>query len=231
MMATQVDRVQKPSAALIEAEFRAFVCAPSFPCLAARGAVHRGDYTLRVFGALGTNESAIALAAELDGFVHAMPADGSGLRAFVAVFPEHPPPADEIDFERRLWQQLQRLHDHDEHGAEWDPAVSPVPESAQFAFSFASCALFVVGMHPLSSRLSRRFRWPALVFNPHAQFEQLRSAGIFERLRSEIRERDVALQGTPNPSLADFGEASEARQYSGRATEPEWRCPFHRKNH
>ena len=26
-----------------------------------------------------------------------------------------------------------------------------------------------------------------------------------------------------------FGETSEARQYSGRATEPEWQCPFHRK--
>jgi len=95
---------------------------------------------------------------------------------------------------------------------------------------FGGRALFVVGMHPASSRLARRFRWPALVFNPRAQFERLRAEGKFERLRTLVRERDVALQGTPNPTLADFGERSEARQYSGRETEPEWRCPFHRKN-
>ena len=44
-----------------------------------------------------------------------------------------------------------------------------------------------------------------------------------------VRERDIALQGSANPNLADFGERSEARQYSGRVTEPAWRCPFHRK--
>jgi FPC/CPF motif-containing protein YcgG len=84
-------------------------------------------------------------------------------------------------------------------------------------------------MHPASSRLSRRFHWPTLVFNPRAQFERLRAEGKFERLRALVRERDVALQGTLNPNLADFGERSEARQYSGRATEPGWQCPFHRK--
>jgi FPC/CPF motif-containing protein YcgG len=44
-----------------------------------------------------------------------------------------------------------------------------------------------------------------------------------------VRERDVALQGSTNPNLADFGQASEARQYSGRATEVAWQCPFARK--
>jgi hypothetical protein len=37
------------------------------------------------------------------------------------------------------------------------------------------------------------------------------------------------LQGSLNPNLADFGEQSEARQYSGRATEADWVCPFHRR--
>ena len=108
--------------------------------------------------------------------------------------------------------------------------MSADPESAQFSYSFGGRALFVVGLHPASSRMSRRFGWPALVFNPRSQFERLRAAGKFERLRDAVRDRDVALQGTPNPNLADFGEMSEARQYSGRATEPEWRCPFHSKD-
>ena len=213
----------------IEAEFATFVGGASFPCLAGKGAVHRGDHTLRVYDGLGTEQAAAALARDLGDFVCAAPADGAGMRAFVAVF-RGPVPADEVAFERRLWRQLQRLHEHDDPMAGWDPGVSADPESAEFSFSFGGHALFVVGMHPASSRLSRRFAWPTLVFNPRAQFERLRSEGKFERLRTLVRERDIALQGTANPNLADFGERSEARQYSGRATEPEWQCPFHRKN-
>ena len=38
--------------------------------------------------------------------------------------------------------------------------------------------------------------------------------------------RDEALTGSRNPMLARHGEASEARQYSGRAVDEDWRCPF-----
>jgi FPC/CPF motif-containing protein YcgG len=166
---------------------------------------------------------------DLGAFVESMPADGAGLRAFAAVF-AGAVPAEEISFERALWRQLQRLHEVDPARGAWDPTVSADPESPEFSFSFGGRALFVVGMHPASSRLARRFSWPTLVFNPRSQFERLRAEGRFERLRAMVRERDIALQGTLNPNLADFGEASEARQYSGRATEAEWRCPFHRTN-
>ncbi|MDB4882154.1 MAG: hypothetical protein JWL95_920 [Gemmatimonadetes bacterium] len=221
--------VPRDHAASFEASFRQFVNAPEFPCLAGKGVVRRSDYGFGVFGALGTEQAAVALASSLGRFVRALPCDGSELRAFAAVFPDREPTS-EIAFERRLWRQLQLLHEHDELGAEWDPSASADPESAQFSFSFAGRALFVVGLHPRSSRLSRRFHWPSLVFNPRAQFERLRAEGKFERLRDAVRERDVALQGTPNPNLADFGERSEARQYSGRSTEPKWRCPFHRRD-
>ena len=52
---------------------------------------------------------------------------------------------------------------------------------------------------------------PALVFNLHDQFEQLRAQGRYERMREAILERDVALAGSLNPMLARHGEASEAR--------------------
>jgi FPC/CPF motif-containing protein YcgG len=212
----------------IAAEFGAFVNDAGFPCLAGKGAIHRGDHTLRVYDKLGSETAAAALAHDLAHFVQECPADGAGLRAFVAVF-RGPRRTDEVAFEHRLWRQLRRLHALEAPGTPWDPSVSDDPANAHFSFSFAGRALFVVGMHPGSSRLSRRFRWPTLVFNPRAQFERLRAEGTFERLRSLVRERDVALQGTLNPNLADFGERSEARQYSGRATEPDWQCPFHRK--
>jgi FPC/CPF motif-containing protein YcgG len=78
--------------------------------------------------------------------------------------------------------------------------------------------------------MARRFSHPVLVFNPHEQFTRLRAEGKFEGLRTAIRARDVALQGNVNPNLADFGTESEARQYSGRQTEPSWECPFHREH-
>ena len=210
----------------VDNAFRAFVGDPRFPCLAAKGAVRRRGYRLGVYSAFGSADAAAALARVLTAFVRTPAADGAGLTAFVAVFPGRAP-ASEREFERRLWAQLQHLHECDDPTVGWDPRVSADPEDPSFAFSFAGQAFYVVGLHPRSSRLARRFRWCALVFNPHAQFERLRAEGRFARLRALIRARDTVLQGSSNPSLADFGERSEARQYSGRATEAEWRCPFH----
>ncbi len=64
------------------------------------------------------------------------------------------------------------------------------------------------------------------MFNLHDQFEQLRAAGAYEKLRSAIIARDVALAGEPNPMLARHGVSSEARQYSGRQVGEDWVCPF-----
>jgi len=141
------------------------------------------------------------------------------------VFREHEP-LDELAFERRLWSQLQRLHDLDARYHPWDARVSDDPESAKFSFSVAGDAFFVIGMHPGASRTARRFAWPTLVFNAHEQFENLRADGRFEPLQSRIRDREVLLDGRINPNLADYGYHSEARQYSGRPTEPTWTCPF-----
>jgi uncharacterized protein len=210
----------------LEARFRAFVEDEAFPCLAGKGVVRRSAYTIAAYGALSSPDSAAACAADLGRFTASLPAGGEGMRAFVATFGGEPP-RDEADFEAQLWTHLQRLHHLDRHTHAWDPAVSVDPESPAFSFSFGGHALFVVGMHAASSRLARRFDVPALLFNPRAQFDRLRAEGHFERLRDAVRARDVALQGSPNPNLADYGEASEARQYSGRAVEPEWRCPFH----
>ncbi|MBA3796937.1 MAG: YqcI/YcgG family protein, partial [Chloroflexi bacterium] len=44
-------------------------------------------------------------------------------------------------------------------------------------------------------------------------------------------QREVALQGSINPMLSDFGTRSEARQYAGREVDEEWRCPFTKREH
>ncbi|MBV8602546.1 MAG: YqcI/YcgG family protein, partial [Candidatus Eremiobacteraeota bacterium] len=129
-------------------------------------------------------------------------------------------------FERALWHQLQQLNELDRQWFDWDPAVSSDPHDSKFSFSFAGQAFFVVGLHPNSSRQTRRFAWPTLVFNAHEQFKALRAAGLFESLQRQIRTRELRLQGSLNANLADYGDASEARQYSGREVEPLWKCPF-----
>jgi len=66
-------------------------------------------------------------------------------------------------------------------------------------------------------------------FNLHWQFEKLREMGVYHKVRDKIRKRDTALQGNINPMLADFGDSSEAKQYSGRKVGGKWKCPFHSK--
>ena len=62
----------------------------------------------------------------------------------------------------------------------------------------------MVGLHPGASRPARRFDRPALVFNLHDQFEQLRANGMYDKMRSTILARDVKLAGDVNPMLADL---------------------------
>ena len=62
----------------------------------------------------------------------------------------------------------------------------------------------------------------------HNQFETLRASGKYAGMQKVIRNRDVALQGSINPVLAQFGASSEARQYSGMAVDANWKCPFQR---
>jgi hypothetical protein len=211
----------------IEAAFRAFAGDAEYPCLAGRGVVRARRATVSVYGALGSLRSTRSLSRDLGHFLMAPARRDSPLRAFVAVFPARQP-CDELAFEQALWRQLQLLHGRDRTRT-WDPSVGDDPDDARFAFSFAGRALFVIGLHAASSRVARRFQWPALVFNTHEQFDRLRATGHFDRLRAMVREREVALQGALNPNLADFGERSEARQYSGRRAEADWRCPFHRE--
>jgi uncharacterized protein len=144
---------------------------------------------------------------------------------FVAVF-ESPKDMDELQFESLIWQQLRLLHELDAAHFDWDPDVQSDPSDPHFSFSFGGQALYVIGLHANSSREARRFPWPALVFNPHEQFERLRADGKWKRMQETIRARDLELQGSINPMLSDFGVDSEARQYSGRAVEENWRAPF-----
>jgi FPC/CPF motif-containing protein YcgG len=207
-----------------EAAFRQFVLRPDFPCLGAKAAFNSHSQTLRVFDELGSAESTKDLAEALRVFGQSDQRT-SEYATFIAVF-ERPRETSEQEFENLLWKQLRLLHEDDAAAHAWNPAVSADPADPHFSFSLGGQALYVIGMHANSSREGRRFPWPVLVFNPHEQFERLRADGKWKHMQETIRRRDLELQGTINPMLSDFGERSEARQYSGRAVEENWRAPF-----
>ncbi len=203
--------------------FKEFILTGDHPCLMSQAVTKRNEVELQTYGEFTGRETITTLLKDLDTFINS-DAKANNYRSFVAVF-DQPETMSEQQFEDRLWKLLQKLHEADPKS--WDPKVSSDPASGNFSFSLLGRAFYVVGLHPGSSRKARRFFRPALVFNLHEQFTRLRETGKYEQVRDKIRMRDQQFQGSVNPMLEDFGETSEARQYSGRAVDQAWKCPFH----
>jgi hypothetical protein len=214
------------SASFIHTQFRSLVLSSPFPCSGAKTAFSQGTYRFGLFDAMGEEPTNSQLAHALKTFVSDRPTIGKNFSTFIACF-KNSSPSSQMHFTDLLWEQLQQLHNLDESA--WDPHVNADPNSSSFSFSFAGCSFFVIGMHAGSPRWARRFAWPALVFNAHDQFEQLRSKGDFEKFKNLVRKRDFALQGSSNPILEDHGLSSEALQYSGGIPDKNWVCPFKAK--
>jgi len=211
------------------AAFRELVLKEDFPCLGAKAAFNSNSFTLHCFSEIATEAATSELSAALLDFTTSDTASVSDYATFIAIF-EGPRETSEREFEQLLWKQLRALHREDRRYFDWNRSVESDPSDPHFSFSFGGQALYVIGMHANSSRDARRFPWPALIFNPHEQFERLRADGKWKRMQETIRKRDEALQGSINPMLSDFGVRTEARQYSGRAVEENWRAPFEAAN-
>ena len=224
------DLSEKPEPLLgfIHDSFRALVLNPQFSCVGAKSAIQQGGYRFGHYDELSGREATAGLARDLFHFLQEQPLLEGEFSTFVATF-SNPIIHSEEQFEKLLWQQLQQLYELDAPLHAWDPQVSDDPEHPHFAFSFATQSFFVVGLHPVASRYTRRFAWPTLVFNLHEQFEILRDEGRFERMQEVIRSRETALQGSINENLSDYGSKSDARQYSGRPVSENWECPFSTK--
>lgn len=215
-----------PLAQDVHKSFRELVLDPQFSCIGAKAALNSGNYRFGLYAEMNTAAATAGLAHDLWEFVREQPTFAPALSTFVASF-ALPHISDELEWERLVWAQLQGLNNLDAEFHSWDSRVSSDPDAHDFSFSFAGTGYFVVGLHPASSRYARRFPWATIVFNAREQFEQLRQTNQFARMQEIIRKREQSLQGSLNPNLSDFGDASEARQYSGRASEATWKCPFH----
>jgi FPC/CPF motif-containing protein YcgG len=208
-------------------KFRSLIHHTDFPCVGAKSALAKGTLDVLVARDIRSNWDDRRIYDGITRIVQAYRKDRALFQSFAVIF-EGPVDLDEKMFETFLWARAESLTNKDTWlGVPPDSRVSNDPNDPHFSLSFDEEAFFIVGLHPHASRPARRFERPALVFNLHDQFEQLREQGRYERMRAKIIERDVALAGSPNPMLARHGTISEARQYSGRnVAESEWVCPF-----
>jgi hypothetical protein len=214
------------SDAALRRRFEAFIRRPTWPCVGAKSALAKGQLDVLVARDILSAWDDLRIHEALARFARGQARSPRLFSSFAVVFRERRR-LDEAAFEAALWGRLQSLHDKDAWlGYRHDPGVSADPASPHFSWSLAGSAFFVVGLHAGASRPARRFPHPALVFNLHAQFETLRRQNRYEQLRRAILDRDVAFSGSTNPMLARHGEVSEARQYSGRAVDDGWACPF-----
>ena len=214
---------EKINSAQDKEDFKHFILEEDHPCVMAQTVFSMDKVEFHKYSNLGTPETAQEILRDLKEYIAGYDFESNEFQTFLAAFKDHKEYSEE-EFENTLWRQLQYLHEIDD--VAWDKEVSPDPENGNFSFSLGGRAFYIVGMHPNSSRKARQSPTPAIAFNLHWQFERLREMGTYETVRDKIRERDIELQGSMNPMLQDFGEKSEARQYSGRKVGEDWKCPF-----
>ena len=209
----------------IAGEYLDFINEKNFPCIAAKAALSADQIKIMVAGHLGCPKDDADIVRFLYGFVDLYRTANTSYHSAVIIF-AHPEECSEEQFSDMLWHRLQAISDLDAKQFGWDPRVGKDTSSRDFSFSVKEEALYVIGLHARSSRKARQFKYPAIVFNPHQQFERLRATNKYLSMREAVRKRDIKLSGSVNPMLADFGESSEVFQYSGLQYDNNWKCPF-----
>lgn len=224
-MVLKIDNLKKNSEDAILTNFFEKINDKSFPCVGAKAAFAHDQIKCFVAGDMSTNIDDENILNFLYSFVDRFREADNKFHSAVILFKE-PMIFCEHQFEQYLWDRLQSISDLDAKNYKYDSRVTSDPASANFSFSIKEEAFFIIGLHPRSSRPARRFPTPAIVFNPHIQFEDLRQSGKYEHLQHSIRKRDEKLAGSINPMLKNFGESSEAWQYSGIKYSENWECPL-----
>ncbi len=206
-------------------EYTSFINTSDFPCVAARAAFARQNVKCLVVDHMACPKDDHAILNFLYSFIDDYRKSGEFFHSASIIF-EGPIDIDEELFDSLLWKRLQALSDLDAQRYDYDTRVSPDPASPNFSFSLKQEAFFIIGLHPASSRPGRKFKYPALAFNPHAQFEELRQTNRYEKMKNIVRKRDLEFSGSINPMLVDYGSSSEVFQYSGQVYDAGWQCPF-----
>lgn len=207
-------------------EYQEYILNKDFPCVAARAAVNRQQIKCMVAEHIACPKDDVTILQFLYAFIDEYRQSDELFHSAAIIFKNTDLLGEKL-FDTFLWQRLQQLANLDAQQFKYDSRVNPDPTSPDFSFSLKEEAFFIIGLHPESSRPARQFRYPTLVFNPHAQFEQMRENEQYQKMQNIVRKRDEAYAGSINPMLQDFGSASEVYQYSGRQYDQTWQCPLH----
>lgn len=210
-------------------EFLAHVKEKKFPCIAAHDAVTKNTLRYYVAEHMACPKDDRDILQFIYDFIDEFRKEEKGYHSVAIIFRD-PVEISEDTFEQLLWQRLQALSDLDAEKYKYDARVDQSVSSPHFSFSLKEEAFYVIGLHRDNQREARRFKYPTLIFNPHAQFERLRESGQYGKMQSIVRQRDKVFSGSVNPMLADFGESSEVFQYSGRMYPKDWKCPLNPKH-
>jgi FPC/CPF motif-containing protein YcgG len=221
-------KIDPVSASQINEEYHRFLRSRSFPCIGAKAALSRGHVKCFVAIDMASAEEDEKILSFIYQFVDSYRSSNESLHSAAVIF-RNPQTLSELEFEDMLWSRLNSLAVLDRRKYTHDTRVDPDPTSSRFSFSLKGEAFFIIGLHPSSTRQARRFSYPALVFNPHEEFERLKRAGRYEYMKKAVRRRDKVYSGSVNPMLKDFGEAPEVFQYSGKKYDSTWKCPLHHK--
>ena len=206
-------------------DYLSFISRPEFPCVAARAAFAHRQIRCFVAGNMLCPADDKAILDFIYTFIDDYRSANSLYHSATIIF-SGPEIHDEEYYDEMLWKRLQSFSDLDAVNYNYDERVSTDPSSPYFSYSLKEEALFIIGLHPASSRVSRRFKYPTFVFNPHEQFEKLREQHHYEHMKQTVRHRDIKLSGSINPMLNDYGSSSETLQYSGRQYDSSWKCPL-----
>ncbi len=210
---------------IIKKDFSDFINNKTFPCIGAKTAMAKNQISYMVAGNILCAQHDKEICSFLYSFVDGYRRSDNHFHSAAIIF-IGPKTITEAGYENAMWQRLQSISDLDALHFAFDKRVSPDINSPLFSFSVKEEALFVVGMHPDSSRAARRFKYPAIVFNPHAQFETLKKTNKYKSLQSVVRKRDIAFSGSINPMLNDHALSPEIAQYSGKNYGNSFTCPL-----
>jgi uncharacterized protein len=206
-------------------DYLAFLEQREYPCIAAKAALGKGHVQCLVVDDMDSAEEDDLIISFLYDFVDFYRRSNKPYHTAAIIF-KGPEIHQEKTFDDLLWKRLSALQTIDRTHFAHDPRVDADPSSAHYSYSLKEEGFFIVGLNPASNRLARRFRYPAIIFNPHAEFEKLRNNHKYEAMKTAVRKRDIHFSGSVNPMLTDFGEESEVFQYSGIQYDLSWQCPL-----
>lgn len=206
-------------------EYKEYIGNKEFVCVAAKAALAKQQIQCMIAGHMACPKDDASILSFLYSFIDTYRNSDEMYHSAVVIFEQSGIMNEEM-FDSFLWQRLQAISVLDAKLHPYDNRVVADPSSPNFSFSLKEESFFVIGLHPNSSRQVRQFKYPALVFNPHHQFEQLKETHKYDSLKRVVRKRDLQISGSVNPMLEDFGSASEVYQYSGRQYDQQWKCPL-----